>query len=285
MGLFATSFIPKGTLIWRYNDKPGGNVASYRGYEETRQRLNQLASHEERKFFMDHIYLHDGRVNEILDDGKFWNHSETPNTGYGASLDDLDSSYAIRDIQAGEELLDDYGIYEYPEWFSQLAREYGVSQDFITIKDSAKPGFNVKYEVRMSEGKGLGLFAAQFIPRDALIWKFFPGVNVRCFDGEAEVRDHLASMATREEQVDWLTHVYLFGDKVNEIMDDGKLWNHSETPNTYSGVNGDFDSTYAKQDIQPGDELLDDYGEYQYPAWFMALCGEFGVPQDFFTIK
>ena len=28
-----------------------------------------------------HAYMYDGVVNEILDDGRFWNHSEKPNTG------------------------------------------------------------------------------------------------------------------------------------------------------------------------------------------------------------
>lgn len=53
---------------------------------------------------------------QILDDAKMWNHSETPNTGLPPAGDALgycfESSYAIRDIKSGEELLDDYGIYE-----------------------------------------------------------------------------------------------------------------------------------------------------------------------------
>jgi hypothetical protein len=40
---------------------------------------------------------------------------------------------------------------------------------------------------------------------------------------------------------------------LNEITDDGKYWNHSEEPNTVSGVNGDWDSTFAKRDILAGE--------------------------------
>ena len=56
-------------------------------------------------------------------------------------------------------------------------------------------------------------------------------------------------------------HVFLVDGKVNEILDDGCMWNHSEDPNTYSGFQGDWDSSYARRDIQIGEELLDDYGK------------------------
>jgi uncharacterized protein len=117
LGIFSKQFIPKGTLIWKY--KRDTNVVSYRTVDEVRARLGQL-SKEGQNFFMSHVYLYDGYMNEILDDGRMWNHSEAPNTGQ--SIDDVQSSYAIRDIQDGEELLDDYGVYEYPDWFVELAR-------------------------------------------------------------------------------------------------------------------------------------------------------------------
>ena len=43
-------------------------------------------------------------------------------------------SYAIRDIAVGEELLDDYGFYEFPDWFVALQAEYGVSHAFADVK-------------------------------------------------------------------------------------------------------------------------------------------------------
>lgn len=33
-----------------------------------------------------------------------------------------------------KELLDDYGLYDYPEWFLKLYEEYKVPYDFITMK-------------------------------------------------------------------------------------------------------------------------------------------------------
>lgn len=131
----------------------GCNVLSFRGEAEARARLVEIgalhgskdaaASRAAQEFWMDHVYMFDGQLNEILDDGKMWNHSETPCTGLppaGAGYC-FESSYAIRDIKAGEELLDDYGLYEYPAWYDALCAEFGANRDFVSrkaapIKDS-----------------------------------------------------------------------------------------------------------------------------------------------------
>ena len=212
--------------------------------------------------------------------------SENPNTGYGSGQHvDWQSSYAIRDIDEGEELFDDYGTYEYPEWFVQLAQSYGARQDFIVFKDSVKPGFHIEYEVKPSRLGGVGLFTKHFVPKDSLIWKFVKNCNIREFHSESQVRTHMLSLGTCEAQRDWLSHVYAYRDTVNEILDDGRLWNHSEEPNTCSGVDGDWDSTFARRDIQVGEELVDDYGVYEYPDWLLKLYEEFNVPLEFVVIK
>jgi hypothetical protein len=86
---------------------------------------------------VDHVYIFNGRLNEILDDERMCNHSEAPNAGFPPHGGDeycYESSYAIRDIKAGEELLDDYGMFEYPEWYDALCAEYGVNRDFVSRK-------------------------------------------------------------------------------------------------------------------------------------------------------
>lgn len=271
LGLFARQFIPKGTLIWKY--KPGVNVRCYRSLEETRRHLSELSSVDEQAFFMSHVYLYDGCMNEILDDGKYWNHSETPNTGQ--NLADLDSSYAIRDIEEGEELLDDYGCYEYPDWYVELAEEFSVRLDFIVRKDATKPGFHVTYEIRESSVAGKGIFATQFIPQGALIWKYCPKVNVRTFRGEEEVLAYLSTLS-EEEQRFFVHHIYVDGGLAIDILDDANYWNHSENPNTSSDAGEDRMSTYAARDIEEGEELLDDYGCYEYPTWFVELGTKYG---------
>ena len=44
--------------------------------------------------------------------------------------------------------MDDYGCYEYPDWYVELAEEFSVRLDFIVRKDATKPGFHVTYEIR-----------------------------------------------------------------------------------------------------------------------------------------
>lgn len=257
-------------------------MKAYSSHEEVLARLQEL-TREEQEFFMSHIYLYDGYINEIIDDGMRWNHSESPNTGQ--CVEDLESSYAIRDILEGEELLDDYGVYEYPSWFEKLMQDYSIPHDFITKKDPTKPGFHVKYEIKKStEGRGNGLFATQFIPKDALIWKFVAGVNVKKYT-EDEVLENLRALDDPAKEAFFLSHIYLYGGYANEILDDGCMWNHSDDPNTCSGYLDDWDSTYAARDIEPGEELLDDYGTYDYPQWFLDLCTKCGVKQDFFIVK
>jgi len=85
---------------------------------------------------MGHVYMFDGLVNEILDDGCYWNHSDTPNTGAGVGEYEV-SSAALRDIAAGEELLDDYGTYEYPAWLMEIFDRWQIPQDYFDIKTSA----------------------------------------------------------------------------------------------------------------------------------------------------
>ena len=59
-----------------------------------------------------------------------WNHSAKPNTGEGP---DPNSSYAIRNIKKGEELLDDYGTYGWPSWLLKLQEEYKVDTSYFEI--------------------------------------------------------------------------------------------------------------------------------------------------------
>lgn len=126
-GLFATHFVPKGmlisasicpnlncyhigTLLWKYQSGARNefnvNVWSYSNEDEVRARLAEV-SPEDAAYIMDHVYMFDGRLNEICDDGKMWNHSEEPNTGLPPPGEEYcwESTYAIRDIEAGEEFL------------------------------------------------------------------------------------------------------------------------------------------------------------------------------------
>ncbi len=106
LGWFAEEFIPKGTVVWRF--VPGFDVAMT---IEERDQLPQLAQeymavYAYRSTITDRIIL-------CSDDSKYENHSETPNLG-SAYVDGEEETICIanRDIQPGEELTGDYGLFE-----------------------------------------------------------------------------------------------------------------------------------------------------------------------------
>jgi len=105
-------------------------VICFNGEEETLAHMEMLTSYEERRYFVEHSYHDNGVLNHILDDGKLVNHSHTPNTGAG--LEPL-STYALRDIQKGEELREDYATCEYPAWFLALCKNYEIDFNYVKI--------------------------------------------------------------------------------------------------------------------------------------------------------
>jgi hypothetical protein len=79
-------------------------------------------------------------------------------------------------------------------------------------------------------------------------------------------------------------HLYLYVELFYSSFDDiiKKLYTFLYI---LKGVNGDWDSTYAKRDIVEGEELLDDYGVYDHPEWLISLYQEYEVPNDFVVNK
>ena len=126
-GIFATAPIARGTLVWRY--KVGVSVIEHDEHS-LRARLSEMTEAEARDL-LEHVYTWGGYAVEILDDAKVWNHAANHNTGnhpnedcgYGDGL----SSYARRDIEAGEELTDDYATFEEIQWYENICIEYGAT--------------------------------------------------------------------------------------------------------------------------------------------------------------
>lgn len=97
IGLFATEFIPKGTLIWKL--KIGFDII-----------IDENQFLELPKITQDYIihfsYFHKDMNCHIVpgDNARFFNKSETPNCGG----DDDDNTFALVDIREGEELTELY---------------------------------------------------------------------------------------------------------------------------------------------------------------------------------
>ena len=108
----------------------------------------------------------------------------------------------------------------------------------------------VKTYLGPSEIHGIGLFAAEFIPKGTMIWDLHSG-----FDLELTV-EQINSLP--EIARDALLHYgYLDGELWVICIDDARHMNHSDCPNTDNEGAG----TIALRDIQAGEEMTCDYNE------------------------
>ena len=115
-----------GTLIW---SKTCDNCKVYSSAEAVRAHLALLAP-EEVQDFLDHAYCDQGEVIDIQDDGRYWNHSKTPNTGNCPFTGESVNTYAVQDIAADEELLDNYLTYTVLDWYEVICKEHGAESLF-----------------------------------------------------------------------------------------------------------------------------------------------------------
>ncbi len=100
MGVFASTFIPKGTPVWAFDSRV-----------DVKYTEAELAAMPEpfRTRIRAHSYYDETGVYILCwDNAKFMNHTSSPN------CDDIDGhpTMANRDIQAGEELTCDYRSFE-----------------------------------------------------------------------------------------------------------------------------------------------------------------------------
>lgn len=114
----------------------------------------------------------------------------------------------------------------------------------------------VKVRVAQSQIEGLGLFAAQFIPKGTKTWEFTSG-----FDHEFTPHQFKSFPPHIQEFLN--TYAYISPKTGNYILpaDGERFTNHSANPNTASMevINGE-DYDIAARDIEEGEELTTDYG-------------------------
>lgn len=119
----------------------------------------------------------------------------------------------------------------------------------------------VKTKIGPSKINGLGLFADQFIPKGAHIWKFKEGFDLRYTDEEL---NQLAEPARNQ----FLHYCYSYSDEAGHkyivCADDYRFLNHSVKPNTSNiEVEGEEEGIdIAIQDIQIGEELTCDCRDF-----------------------
>ena len=111
----------------------------------------------------------------------------------------------------------------------------------------------VKTKLKPSGVHGLGVFAAEFIPKGTRVWEFREGFDSRLSE------EFVASLPEPAQST--LRHYSaLWGGGYVVSADDARFLNQSETPNLKTFAEPDMD--VALRDIQIGEELLEDYREF-----------------------
>jgi SET domain-containing protein len=103
IGVFAAENIKKGALIWKYDSRIDKVIP-----KKELEKLPAVA----REFTTHYGYLTDGNYILAGDNGMFVNHSEKPNLIGEESPDGYGICRALRNIEAGEELTQDYSDFD-----------------------------------------------------------------------------------------------------------------------------------------------------------------------------
>lgn len=118
----------------------------------------------------------------------------------------------------------------------------------------------VKTTLGLSAIHGIGLFAAEPIPKDTVIWRFLPP-----FDFEFDVEDSDVAILPTFALETLLK--YSYQNKTTKMFvlcgDDARFMNHSETPNSLHAASSDLEGLdVAARDIAIGEEITCDYKEF-----------------------
>lgn len=130
-------------------------------------------------------------------------------------------------------------------------------------------------KVMQSNIHGLGLFAKCDIPRGTVWWKGEPDKNILLFNKEQYI--NLRNSETNGiKPMFWkmfTTYSYYSAifDSLILCLDNARYVNHSSDPN--SGPNPDRNPliSIALRDIKEGEEILENYDEYDICPWVEIL--------------
>lgn len=128
VGLFAEQDIKKGEIVWQYTPETCAI------FTETQMRELLKSFHKTENAIVHYYLTYCYYVKEInsliycLDNGRYVNHSDHPNME--GALDIPNSwqySFALRDIKKGEELTENYNVYDNCEWLEELCKAHAIT--------------------------------------------------------------------------------------------------------------------------------------------------------------
>jgi uncharacterized protein len=120
----------------------------------------------------------------------------------------------------------------------------------------------VKTRVQPSPIHGLGLFAVEFVPQGAPVWRFEAG-----FDHEFPPAKQAAFPRLTREHLEWFGYRRRTDGSVILSGDHACFMNHSPTPNTGAPPEAAPPiTTVALRDIAAGEEITCNYFEFDADA-------------------
>ena len=116
----------------------------------------------------------------------------------------------------------------------------------------------VKTTIDKSNMHGIGLYAAQFIPKGTVTWEYTPEFD-NCYplDCIKRMPKHIKKRFLDYSYIDYKQNKYVL------CFDDQRFINHSNKPNIKSTPNMDV----ALRDIKKGEEMTCNYEDYE-KNWF-----------------
>jgi len=130
-------------------------------------------------------------------------------------------------------------------------------------------------EVRESTIHGLGLFAKKDISKGKIWWKGAIGLNILLLN-ELQYKTYKASEKNTITDTLWelFTKYAYYSKELDSLvlcLDNARYVNHAAEPN--SGATIDFDPliSIALKDIMEGEEILENYNNYEDCSWLDIL--------------
>jgi SET domain-containing protein len=124
-------------------------------------------------------------------------------------------------------------------------------------------------EVKKSEIHGLGLFATKIIPKGTVWWHARAQDVLIVTKQQFKVLDSSNKTALVDNYISALLTYSYYDMELDALvfcLDDAKFVNHSYAPNTGS-IEENSVNSITNRDIQPGEEITEDYTTYIKCAW------------------
>ena len=112
--------------------------------------------------------------------------------------------------------------------------------------------FTIEVYIKESEGKGLGVFSKNFIPKGTTIWQFVEGFDIKIHMSELIKLNNIQKKFV--DKYFWREKDYYYSSCDHSIFQ-----NHKSNSNSIPDKNGDM---VAKCDINIDEEILVNYNDF-----------------------